>query len=190
MILTVEQGFQIELPTGWRELPPAHVLAVGSWLFEWVEELGVAPELKPQLIHSLGEAGAFVLANLNLNRSWVAVLDPSDHSRVCAVASIVAMSTDEASNTEVPIISAVVWSTNQTETTIAGHPAVVLHNIGVYTDTLGDPTLAERFVGTVYPAHSDSVVRLEIFAEDTTVFGDIVTLGTRVLYGLALVGEA
>ena len=190
MILTVEQGFEIELPTGWRELPPAHVLAVGSWIFEWVEELDVAPELKPGLIRSLGEAGDFVRANLNLNRSWVAVLDPSDSSRVRAVTSIVAMSADEASHIDVAVLSAVVWHRNVSETTVAGHRAVVLHDLGVYTDTLGDPTLAERFVGTVYPAGSDSVVRLEILAEDTETFGDIVALGTRVLDGLAFVDEA
>lgn len=190
MILTLRQKFDLELPTGWRELPPAHVLAVGHWIFEWVEELGTAPELKADLIRSLGEAANFVLANLSDDRSWVAILDPSTRGRVVAVASIDAMPRVRADDTAIPVGGVVVWRTDIHECTIAGHDAVVQHNLGVYTDNLGDPTLAERYVGTVYPEDSDDAVRLDILAESIDVFGDIVAHGNRVLDGLAFATEA
>jgi hypothetical protein len=190
MILTLEQKFEVELPTGWRELPPAHVLAVGDWIFEWVEEIGVRPDLKPNLIRALGETADFVLANLSENRSWVAVLDPSDYSRVRGVASVVALPASEAADSitapAVPI-HAVNWMSEQFDTTIAGSPAVVLHDIAVHESLVG-PELAERFVGTVFSGDS-SVVQLEILAEDLDVFRDIVALGTTVLAGLRFVDE-
>ena len=192
MILTLQQKFEVELPAGWRELPPAHVLAVGDWIFEWVEEIGTIPELKPNLIRALGETADFVLANLSEDRSWVAVIDSADPSRVRGVASIVALSVDEASerisSPKVPVVGSVVWVSERFETTIANFPAVVLHNVGV-NNAAGIPELAERYVGTVFSGDS-LVVQLEILAEDLDVFSDIVALGSSVLAGLRFVDEA
>jgi hypothetical protein len=205
MILTLEQKFDVELPTGWYELPPAHVLALGHWIYEWVEEIAT-PERKENLIRALGETADFVLANLSENRSWVAIMDPIDSGRVRAVASVATLAPGEAAdsitNPELPIVGAVSWFSERYEQTIANFPAIVIHDIAVYPSLSGDSDVAERYVGTVYPSlsgdsdvaeryvgtvypNSDgSVVQLEILAEDIGVFDDIIVLGNSVLDGL------
>ena len=77
MIVTVHQRYELELPPLWRELPPPSVLTSDGWRFEWVDELSVHVDRKETLLESLFYAAAFVIAKMDDDRSWVAIIDPA-----------------------------------------------------------------------------------------------------------------
>lgn len=191
MILTVQQRFELELPRLWRELPPASVLAFDEWRYEWVDELDVAFERKENLLESLLYAASFAMDKMIDGRSWVAVIDP-ESATVTAVASLTTINlTDDSvesytqlAGPEMPLQGGIVWSSQTTEATLAGHPGIVLHEIGAYNFEENGATLSERYVGTVFPDAGGTAVQLEILAEDTAAFGDIVASGNALLDGL------
>ncbi|CAN5346642.1 hypothetical protein BH11ACT2_BH11ACT2_02600 [soil metagenome] len=138
MILTVHQRFELDLPALWRELPPASVLACDDWRFEWVDELKVSVEHKEELLESLYYTGAFVMDKTVDGRSWVAVIDPV-RGLVPALASIKTIElADEVfpdyhllAVPALPLLGAVPWNAQSSETTLGGQPAIVVHQIGV-----------------------------------------------------------
>jgi hypothetical protein len=191
VILTVHQRYELELPTLWRELPPTSVLASDGWRFEWVDELSVTVDRKETLLESLSYAAAFVMDKMDDGRSWVAIIDPV-LGLVRATASIATIPlTDDSvygyldvAAPRLPLSGAIVWNTQNTEATLGGHPAIVLHELGAYNFEENGASISERYVGTVFPDAGNTAVQLEILAEDTTVFADIVAAGNAVLDGL------
>jgi hypothetical protein len=191
MIVTVQQRFELELPSLWRELPPASVLASDDWRFEWVDELSVDVERKEELLDSLFYAAAFVLDKMDDGRSWVAIIDPR-LGIVRAMASITTLElTEDAfpayyelAVPEMPLLGAIIWSSQNSEATLAGEPAIVLHEIGAYNFEENGATMSERYVGTVFPDSGSTAVQLEILAEDLGAFADIVASGNALLGGL------
>jgi hypothetical protein len=192
MILTLKQKFELDLPVGWRELPPASVLATDTWIYEWVEVAGVPVECRESLAGELQLAASLILSNLDQSRTWMTVADPTDPSIVGALASIVAFEpVDSDSPSSVSAIGrpalpedrTVSWMAETIETTIADHPALVLHDTFVFTFERG-PELIERYVGTLFPDAPSDIVQLEILTSNTSSFGDLVGLGNAVLAGL------
>ena len=191
MILTVHQRFELDLPMQWRELPPAGVLTSDEWRFEWVDELHVTVERKEELLESLHYAAAFVLDKMDDGRAWVAVIDPQ-LGVVRAMASLRTIPlTDDAfphyhelAVPEMPLLGAIIWHSQNTEATLAGHPSIVLHELGAYNFEENGAMISERYVGTVFPDASDSAIQLEILAEDVAAFSDLVATGNAVLDGL------
>jgi len=191
VILTVQQKFELDLPALWRELPPAHLLASDAWRFEWVDELRVPVEHKEALLDSLRYSSLFAMDKTTPGRSWVAVIDPA-LGVVRALASIVTIElTDVAfpdfwrlGVPDFPVDGVEPWTSQRFEVELAGHPAIVVHDIGAYTFDLNGAVIAERYVGTVFPDAGSTVVQLEILAEDLEAFDDIVAVGNAVLDGL------
>jgi hypothetical protein len=191
MILTVHQRFELDLPTLWREFPPTSVLASDGWRFEWVDEISVPVECKEGLLESLRYAAEFVLEKMDDNRSWVAVIDP-ELGIVRAVASLVTIALRDdvfpdyhvVAVPEVPVLGAIAWHGQNTEETLGGHPAIVLHEVGAYNFEENGAVISERYVGTVFPDAGDTAIQLEILAEDIAAFADIVATGNAILEGL------
>ena len=191
MILTVQQKYELDLPALWRELPPASVMENDGWIFEWVDEMTISVECKEDLLESLGYAASFAMGKMTPGRSWVAIIDPA-RGLVRAMASIVTIDLSDdffpeyytVSTPALPVEGAVSWNAQTTDATLAGHPAVVVHEVAAYNFDEDGPVISERYVGTVFPDTSNTVVQLEILAEDLESFADIVATGNAVLGGL------
>lgn len=192
MILTLKQKFELDLPAGWRELPPASVLATDSWIYEWVEVAGVPVDCRESLAGELQLAADLILTNLDQSRTWMVVADPADPSVIGALASIVAFepvdsdipsAANHIGRPALPADKTVSWMAETIETTLAGHPALILHDTFVFTFVRG-PELIERYVGTLFPDAPSDIVQLEILTHNTSAFGDLIALGNTVLAGL------
>jgi len=191
VIVTVHQRYELELPPLWRELPPPSVLTSDGWRFEWVDELSVHVDRKETLLESLFYAAAFVIAKMDDDRSWVAIIDPAlGIVRAMASISTISLTGDsvraylDVAAPALPLTGGIVWSAQNTEATLAGHPALVLHEFGAFNFEENGARISERYVGTVFPDSGNTAVQLEILAEDTEAFGDIVAAGNAVLDGL------
>jgi len=190
MILTVQQRFELDLPTNWRELPPASVMATSEWLFEWTDEAPIMADRKGALAKSLADAAAFALEKMNRSRTWVAIIDPN-LGLVRAMASITTIELSDdifpyysvIASPEIPVDGAISWVNTDSDAVLAGEPAIIVHGIGAYPSADG-AVMAERYVGTLFPDAGSTAVQLEILAEDLESFRDIVASGNAVLAGL------
>lgn len=197
MIVEVARRVALELPTGWRELPPPAVLATGAWICEWVEESKAPVECRADLADSLAVAADFVLMRSDDERAWILMTDPTD-SVVIGLASVAvqhpvsaAIEAEAERFVEAPITveTASLWARLSAPTTLAGFPASVAHDI-VQVEYPAGLRITERYVGTVFPDAGIGAVQLEIDAGSLDAFDDIVAFGDAVLGTLMLVDEA
>jgi hypothetical protein len=194
MILTLPQTFELDLPNGWFELPPTSILASDEWIFEWVENEAIAVDHREALVHSLEQTADFVRTTPDADRTWVVIKDPSNPDTITTLASLTSFVVPElsaprdgtvsralSSIANPPLLEQVIgWSSFSIEETLAGHPAIAQHDVMVL-NTPDGPSLAERYVGTVFFDASATVVQLQIFVQQATSLRDLVVVGNRVL---------
>jgi hypothetical protein len=198
MILSLEHEYELDLPAGWHEMPPAAVLRSADWVYEWIEgDLDVPSTSRENLARALEGTAQFVVEHDQKDRVWIALIDPTFPEVVLGVASIIAYRptvnispglVGTASTPPLPRNGSLSWARQKTTTTLANLPAIVLHEL-LIAPVDGVNVVTERYVGTVFPDFIPLVVQLELLATDLTVFADIVQSGDEILEGLRFTGE-
>lgn len=186
MILEVEESVELELPTGWRELPPAPVLENEDWLWEWVECTEPDCDRREALAEGMRQVAGFARIHDRDGRVWAAVIDDARRE----VTAVAAFSTRLAEE-DVPVPAFFTpgsepWSRRVAIRTTRRGRLVSVHDIVMVPARRGS-VLTERFVGTLTPVGRTTAVQLTVIALSLDSFVDIVAEGERALERLRLV---
>lgn len=186
MIVTVEEAVELVLPAGWRELPPAHVMATDDWMWEWVECTEVACDKRETFTRSLVTLSRIARAASGGGRTWILLSGPALGTAAAGLAAISLVEPTEADTVpDFLVPGGVGWWRSESATRVPFGDVAEVHDILVSPLPGTDESLVvERYIGTVTSSSSHLKVRLEMFSPSVDAFGDIVAAGESALDGL------
>jgi hypothetical protein len=183
MILTLEESVELDLLPGWRELPPARVLATDDWMWEWVECTEVACDRRERFTAALGRASQFVREVGASERLWMIVSDPSGPPERMAVAAVSVVSRDDVAVVPESLIDGLhVFAREERSLALPVGELHSIHDLVVVPDR-GIPILGERYVGWLTREEHQPIVRLELLCGSVDAFTDLLALGESALVG-------
>ncbi|MDM4762448.1 hypothetical protein QT381_05450 [Galbitalea sp. SE-J8] len=214
------RSVELDLPRGWRELPPASVLAGEGWIFEWIEESNAPAGRRAQLAADLRIAASFALARAR-DGAWLLVTDPDDFSVVHGLASLRVQSAEVAADERAAAEFAAASGAGALGSGAGGSGALGsgaggagalgagavswLHTVALATvgrfpaevvhefavaEFPAGADVIERCVTTVFPDVAAHAVQLELDAHSVGVYDDIVAVALGALAGIRFADPA